>query len=118
MIQKLYSSSIFSRFRPSRRRLQISRYSNGPAEAFLGGIEPMKSSAQQAEAAKLSDSALWFLMKKMEPPGSPETCCGSGCAVCVFDTYTDEFEEFSQAKKIIEKELERRNAPQVDKEYL
>lgn len=47
----------------------------------------------------------------MRPPEAPDTCCGSGCAHCVWDTYEDTWEEFRERKDELKAELRRRGIP-------
>jgi hypothetical protein len=44
----------------------------------------------------------------MKPPEKPDTCCGSGCAHCVWDTYEESWDEYKERKDELKAEMTRR----------
>lgn len=47
----------------------------------------------------------------MKAPEPPDTCCGSGCAHCVWDTYEEQWDEYKERKEELKAELKRRGWP-------
>ncbi|KAI9021239.1 hypothetical protein DFJ74DRAFT_672372 [Hyaloraphidium curvatum] len=78
------------------------------------------TTASPAELDRLSTPVIEYLLRHMRPPERPDTCCGSGCAHCVWDTYEESWEEFKERRDELTREMLRRGlepppAPRLEK---
>jgi len=79
----------------------------------MGGIPPKSPSStlptsSPSELDRLSTPVITYLLRHMKPPEKPDTCCGSGCAHCVWDTYEESWDEYKERKDELKAEMTRR----------
>nr|ABK22400.1 unknown [Picea sitchensis] len=79
-----------------------------------GGVEGKENLEKSIEAKakdekkKAEEEIEKILMEKIGPPPEkplPGDCCGSGCEICVWDTYFDQLQEYKKEKDSILKSI-------------